>query len=197
MELMSKPQSKFILELCCWICKASTVHNPSLLVLRSPCSHSGSLPVNPVVLPPCMNCYPVILVILPHCRLMFCHSLLHRPPCLSYVHLLTVHTRYLIDHTFLLLVWDAVLHVDQGLSECVGGLEDCLDAQGATNLLGLLTEAVYIQKKNYLLPLFLNCRRGRCGEYPDDWGHPRFSSGKTQESHWPGCIRPQSEDRAP
>ena len=41
-------------------------------------------------------------------------------------------------------------------SSSVGGLEDCLDAQGATNLLGLLTEAVYIQKENYLLPLFLN-----------------------------------------
>ena len=48
----------------------------------------------------------------------------------------------------------------------VGGLEDCLDAQGATNLLGLLTEAVYIQKENYLLPLFLNCLRGRCGSIP-------------------------------
>ena len=56
--------------------------------------------------------------------------------------------------------------MDQGLSECVGGLEDCLDAQGATNLLGFLTEAVYIQKENYLLPLFLNCRRGRCGSIP-------------------------------
>ena len=97
---------------------------------------------------------------------MFCHSLLHRPPCLSYVHLLTVHTRYHIDHTFLLLVSDAVLHMDQGLSECVGGLEDCLDAQGATNLLDLLTEAVYVRKENYLLPLFLNCRRGRCGSIP-------------------------------
>ena len=32
-------------------------------------------------------------------------------------------------------------------------------------------------------------------EYSDDWDHPRFSSGKTQESHWPGCTRPQSEDQ--
>ena len=109
-----------------------------------------SLPVDAVVGGVGMHSYPVLLIPLLHCLLVFNYSGLQCSLCLSDVYLTAVLAGNLVDY-FLLLFKHLLLHFHQQLLQCTLGLEDSFHPKACTGLLNLLTEGMHIRDVERLL----------------------------------------------
>ena len=99
--------------------------------------------------------YPIRLISLLHCLLVFAYSHLQCSLGLSNVYLMAVLTRNLVEHFLLLLFRHLLLHFHKQLLQCTLGLEDSLCPKGCTCLLDLLTEGPHIRDVECLQWLFL------------------------------------------
>ena len=103
-----------------------------------------SLPVNVVVSGVGMYSYPIVLIPLLYCLLVFTYSGLQCSFGLSNVYLTAILAGNLVDHFFLLLFRHLLLHFHKQLFQRALGLEDSFHPKGCTGLLYLLTEDPHI-----------------------------------------------------
>ena len=114
-----------------------------------------SFPVDVVVDCVGMYGYPVLLIPLLHCLLVYTNSDLQCSLGLPGVYLRTVLARNQVDHFLLLLFMHLLLHSYKLLIQCTFGLEDSFHSKGPTGPLTLLTETSHIGEVECLQwPLF-------------------------------------------
>ena len=111
--LIWRPQSRFIVEACCWMYNASVtrlsqVYGTDATTLAESQSTLCSLLHAWTAMPFFMSCFRTAY--------LGCYSLLQGSASFANVHCLTVSTRNFVDHTFLSVSWCAVLNLDQWLS---------------------------------------------------------------------------------
>ena len=94
--------------------------------------NSCSFPVDAVVGCVGVYGYPVLLISLLHCLLVFTNSDLQCSLGLPNVYLRAVLARNLVDHFLLLLFRHLLLHSHKLLLHCTLGLEDSFDSKGST-----------------------------------------------------------------
>ena len=119
--------------------------------------NSCSFPVDVVVGCVGVYGYPVLLMPLLHCLLVFTNSDLQCSLGLPNVYLRAVLARNLVDHFLLLLFRHLLLHSHKLLLQCALRLEDSFHSKGSTGLLNLLTETSHIGELECLQWLLFFC----------------------------------------
>ena len=129
---------------------------------RSPLPEASCCPINSCSFPVdvvvgCVGVYgyPVLLISLLHCLLVFTYTL-YLIPCV-HIYLRAVLARNLVKHFLLLLFRHLLLHFHKLLLQCTLRLEDSFHSKGSTGLVNLLTETSHIGEVECLQWLLFFC----------------------------------------
>ena len=85
--------------------------------------HTCLIPVNSVLVFPCMDRYTILGVLSLHRRLVLHQSFLQAPSCFTNVRTIVVHTRDFIDDSFLQQRIPGVINLHKGFPEGASGLK--------------------------------------------------------------------------